>query len=296
MTRDNDANDQTSTTLVRRQLGRLLKEARDGAGLTQEQAGHILEMGKATVGRLEKGENDRVRLRDMDAMGNAYGLAEDKVAELKALAAQTATKSWWQVYRHLIFPGYSTYLGLEAGATHLRFFQPLIIPGILQTAAYARAIERPFRPADTEDDVANRVALRMQRSSVLTRQYKPAQGDFVISESVLHTVVGSDDVMSEQSRHLADMSTRENIRIRILPFTAGHPGHTVATPYIIMDFPKQSREPSVVFTETTIGTMIFEDREDVKEFREVHESIQRAALDDHPSRELIRKIARRYEQ
>ncbi|MFI6366383.1 helix-turn-helix domain-containing protein [Nocardia sp. NPDC050630] len=286
--------DQRSTTLVRRQLGRLLKEAREGAGLTQEQAGRLLEMGKATVGRLEKGENDKVKQRDVDAIGNVYGLPPEKIAELKALAAQTATKPWWQASRHLIYPGYNTYLGLEAGASQLQFYQPLIVPGILQTPDYARAIEQPYRPTDTPADVETRVALRMQRAAVLTRRYKPARAEFVLHENVLHTVVGSRDVMAGVCRHLADMSTRENVSIRIVPYMAGNPTHTVPTPYIIIDFPPESREPSVVYTETTTGTMIFEEEADLKEFRDIHETLERAALGEQESKDRLRTIARRY--
>ncbi|MEU6562704.1 DUF5753 domain-containing protein [Nocardia nova] len=234
--------------------------------------------------------------RDVDAMGNVYGLPVDKIAKLKALAAQTATKSWWQASRHLIYPGYNTYLGLESGASHLYFYQPLVVPGILQTADYARAIEQPYRPTDTADDVENRVALRMQRAAVLTRQYNPARADFVLHENVLHTIVGSPTVMAGMCWHLADMSTRDNVSIRILPFTAGHPGHTVPTPYIVIDFPPESREPSVIYTETTTGTLTFEEDEDVKEFRQVHETLQRSTLEEQESRDRLRQLARRYKQ
>lgn len=288
--------EQPSTTLVRRQLGRLLKEARQGAGLSQEQAGRLLEMGKATVGRLEKGENEKVKKREMEAMGNVYGLSPDRIEELKALAEQTATKPWWQASRHLIYPGYNTYLGLEAGASQLVFYQPLIAPGLLQTADYARAIERPYRPEDTPADVEKRVALRMQRAAVLTRRYKPARATFILHENVLNTIVGSRAVMAGLCRHLLDMGARENVSIRILPCAAGYPTHAVPTPYIIIDFPPESREPSVVYTETTTGIMIFEDDDDLKDFRAVHESLERAALGELDSRERIRDYARRYER
>lgn len=120
------------------------------------------------------------------------------------------------------------------------------MPGILQTADYARAVERPYLPTDTPADVEKRVSLRMQRSAVLTRKYSPAQAEFILHEAALHTIIGSRAIMRGQSMHLADMSTRDNVSVRLLPFTAGHPGHTVATPYIIIDFPTESREPSVV--------------------------------------------------
>ncbi|MGY2125293.1 helix-turn-helix domain-containing protein [Nocardia gipuzkoensis] len=291
--------DQPGSTLPRRQLGRALREAREGAGFTLERAAQLMEMGKTSVGRIEKGQNDKVRLRDVEAFGNLYGLGAEQIAELKALAQQSATKSWWQSSRNLIVPGYNTYLGLESGASELHFYQPVIIPGLLQTKGYATAVEGPMRPDETEQDIAQRVALRLQRSVILTRPRSPVRAEFILHQSVLHTVAGSPRTMSAELRHLADMSTLENVTVRILPYSAGYPGHVVATPYIVLDFPPDGKgyaEPSIVYSETTIGTMFFEEDDDVNQFRKLHETLRSAALGEQPSRDLLRKMARSYEQ
>lgn len=291
--------DQPGSTLPRRQLGRALREAREGAGFTLERAAQLMEMGKTSVGRIEKGQNDKVRLRDIEAFGQLYGLAAEHVEQLKALAQQAPTRSWWQASRNLIVPGFNTYLGLESGASELNFYQPMIIPGLLQARGYATAVEGPMRPDETEQDIAQRVALRLQRSVILTRPRNPVRAEFILHQSVLHTIVGSHRTMSAELRHLADMSTLENISVRILPYSVGYPGHVVATPYIILDFPADGRgytEPPIVYSETTIGTMFFEEDDDVNQFRTVHETLQSAALGEQPSRDLLRKMARSYEQ
>ncbi|MFG3619780.1 helix-turn-helix domain-containing protein [Nocardia sp. NPDC047654] len=291
--------DRPGSTLPRRQLGRALREAREGAGFTLERAAQLMEMGKTSVGRIEKGQNDKVRLRDVEAFGNLYGLDADHVEQLKALAQQSATKSWWQASRNLIVPGYNTYLGLESGASELNFYQPVIIPGLLQTKGYATAVEGPMRSDETEGDIAQRVSLRLQRSVILTRPRSPVRAEFILHQSVLHTIVDSPRTMSAELRHLADMSTLENVTVRILPYSAGYPGHVVATPYIILDFPPDGRgytEPPIVYSETTIGTMFFEEDDDVNQFRVLHETLQSAALEEQPSRDLLRKMARSYEQ
>ncbi|WP_280259281.1 helix-turn-helix domain-containing protein [Nocardia abscessus] len=291
--------DQPGSTLPRRQLGRALREAREGAGFTLERAAQLMEMGKTSVGRIEKGQNDKVRLRDVEAFGNLYGLGAEQIEELKALAQQSATKSWWQSSRNLIVPGYNTYLGLESGASELYFYQPVIIPGLLQAKGYATAVEGPMRPDETEQDIAQRVALRLQRSVILTRPRSPVRAEFILHQSVLHTVAGSSRTMSAELRHLADMSTLENVTVRILPYSAGYPGHVVATPYIVLDFPPDGKgyaEPSIVYSETTIGTMFFEEDDDVNQFRMLHETLRSAALGEQPSRDLLRKMARSYEQ
>jgi transcriptional regulator with XRE-family HTH domain len=293
--------DQPGSTLPRRQLGRALREAREGAGFTLERAAQLMEMGKTSVGRIEKGQNDKVKLRDVEAFGKLYGLSSERIEELTTLAQQTATKGWWHASHHLIAPVFKTYLGLESGVSALSVYQPVIVPGLLQVADYASNIERPYYPGDTQEDLERRVLLRMRRAAILTRKYSPITADFVVHESVLHTIVGSSAVMSTQMRHMADMSTLPNVTVRILPFAAGFPvDKGPVLPYIILDFPLNSREfgaePPVVYTETTIGSMFFEDGNDVKRYREIHESLRRATLEEKPSRDLLRQVARRYEQ
>ncbi|MGW1741440.1 helix-turn-helix domain-containing protein [Nocardia sp. NPDC001965] len=289
--------DRPGSTLPRRQLGRALREAREGVGFTLEQAAREMEMSKTALIRLEKGQNEKVKLRDVEGFGRLYELSEKRIEELKALAQQSATRSWWQASRHLLLSGYNTYLGLESGAAELRSYQPLIIPGLLQVAGYANAVERPVLPGDTPEDLDRRVAVRMRRAAILTRQRKPIAAEFIVHESVLHTVVGSHRVMACQLRHIADMSTRPNVTVRLLPSAAGFPGSAVPVlPYIVIDFPPDSAEPAVVYCENPIGSMFFEEEADVRRHREIHESLRSATLEEQPSRDLLRRMARRYEQ
>lgn len=293
--------DQHGSTLPRRQLGRALREARQGAGFTLEQAAGEMEMSKTSVIRIEKGHNEKVKLRDVEGFGRLYELTEDQIAELKALAQQAATKSWWIGERHLITAGFNTYLGLEAGVEQLRFYQPMIVPGLLEVVEYARAFEAPYFPTDSQEDVERRIALRMRRASILTRQRNPVRAEFIIHESVLHTRVGPPSTMATQLRHIADMGTCPNVAVRILPFSAGHPGKIrPVLPYTIMDFPANSRdfgtEPPVVYAESTTSTMFLENESDVRLYREIHETLRCATLDEQQSKDLLRRVARRYEQ
>jgi hypothetical protein len=266
-------------------------------GFTLEQAAREMEMSKTALIRLEKGHNEKVRVRDVEGFGRLYELTTQRIEELKALAQQTATKSWWQASRHLLVSGYNTYLELESAASELRLYQPLIIPGLLQVEGYASAIERPVLPGDSPEDLDRRVAVRMRRSAILTRQRIPITAEFIVHESVLHTVVGSHRVMAGQLRHIADMGARPNVTVRILPSAAGFPGTAVPVlPYILIDFPTASAEPSVVFCENPIGSMFFEEEPDVNRHREIHEALRSATLEEQPSRDLLRRMARRYEQ
>lgn len=293
--------EQPGSTLPRRQLGRALREARQGAGFTLEQAAQEMEMSKTSVIRIEKGHNEKVRVRDVEGFGRLYELPDDQIAELKILAQQTATKSWWVNSRQRIKAGFETYLELEPAASKLHIYQSSIIPGLLQTLDYAKGIVLPFFPDDTAEDVEQRLALRMRRSAILTRQHRPVHAEFLIHESALHIRVGSAATMCRQMRHIADISTRPNISVRILPFAAGFPGTWAPVhPFIILDFLDGSREfrdePPIVHTETTMGTMFFESSDDVRIYRRIHDTLRAATLEEQQSRDLLRQLARRYEQ
>ncbi|WP_167488238.1 helix-turn-helix domain-containing protein [Nocardia terpenica] len=312
MTKDGEP----SSTLPRRHLGRVLEAARQGAGFTVERAAELMEMGKASLGRIEKGQNQKVPERIVEGYGRLYGLGEDDIAELKDLAEEKATKSWYLkghrliradygVYfgqpRRMVIPGFSAYLGLESAASQLRFYHPLTVPGLLQTADYARAVEGPYLPSDTPEDIEHRVELRLKRAVILTRSREPVQAEFVIQEAALHTIAGSRAVMAGQHRHLAHISTLPNVTIQILPFSAGFPGGwNPVLPYIIVDFPSDSHtyrsEPPVVYAEGTIGTVLSEDEDDVRRYREIHNDLRCAALGEQESRAYLRALATRYEQ
>ncbi|MBF6351508.1 helix-turn-helix domain-containing protein [Nocardia flavorosea] len=293
--------DQPGSTLPRRQLGRALREARQGMGFTLEQAAQEMEMSKTSIIRIEKGHNEKVKLRDVESFGLLYELGEEQIAELKTLAQQSATKSWWIGDRHLIKTGFNTYLGLESSVERLYFYQPMIVPGLLEVVEYARAFEAPYFPSDSSEDVERRIALRMRRASILTRRRNPVTAEFLVHESVIHTRVGTQVTMASQLRHIADMSTLANVHVRILPFSAGFPGKIrPVLPYTIMEFPTDrtefGAEPPVVYVEGTTSTTFFEDQADVRQYRQIHASLRDASLDERQSRDLLRQVARRYEQ
>ena len=141
------------------------------------------------------------------------------------------------------------------------------------------------------------MALRLRRSAILRRPRQPVELDVVLTEAVLSTVVGSPATMELQMQHLADMSTRDNVRIRIVPFSAGLPTNSILTPYTIMDFQQSASkpvEPAVVYAENIIGSMFYQDDKDVRRFREIHDEVRGAARGEDQSREMLRQAARRY--
>ncbi|ONM50743.1 helix-turn-helix domain-containing protein [Nocardia donostiensis] len=294
-----DEPEDTGSTLPRRQLGRLLREAREATGMSLEEAARLMEWGKSTLSRLERGKSERVRVREVSGLCELYGTDDEKTAAIKELAGQAPVRSWWRGYSDVIAAKFKPYIGLEAGASELAIFQPLIVPGLLQTADYARTLDKQYFPNDSDEELERRVALRIQRQHIATRRRQPVRLVVVLHEAVLRTVVGGPRVMAAVCRHIADLSTRENIEVRILPFRAGFPTGIVVSPFIIMTFPKDSRgkpvEPTIVFAESFTGDVYLESSDDVRRCRETFRSLLRATIDVRPSRDLLREIAREYE-
>ncbi|WP_378735148.1 helix-turn-helix domain-containing protein [Nocardia brasiliensis] len=287
-----------SSTLPRRQLGRYLRDWRTQAGLTIAEASRLMEWGASTLQRLEKGQADRIRTIDIQELCRIYGIPDELADGLKGLAQQAAVKSWWHAYGDLIPENFDVYVGLEASAQQLSSYQSELVLGLLQTADYARALHRLGYPDDTDAELERRVQLRMQRQALITRKASPATVAVVLHESVLRRVVGGAKVMAAQLRHLADLSTSDNVSVRILPFAAGIPLGDSTGPFTILEFGTDSKgqpvEPPVVYVEGFTGDLYLERPVDVQRYHRAHECLQRAALDIQTSRHLLRQIAKEF--
>ncbi|WP_280334914.1 helix-turn-helix domain-containing protein [Nocardia wallacei] len=298
MREDEDLED-TAGTLPRRQLGRMLREARQATGMSIEHAARLMEWGTSTLSRLERGQTERIRIRDVLGLCELYGLDEEQTAVIQELAEQAPVRSWWRSYDDVMLAKFNVFVGLEAGASEVAIFQPLIVPGLLQTADYARILDRQYFPDDPEEEIDRRVEVRSQRQHRITRKRHPIRLSVVLHEAVLRTVVGSPAVMAAQLRFIADVSTRENVEVRILPFRAGFPVGRVISSFIVMSFPRNIRggpvEPDIVYAESFTGDVYLERREDVRRCREAFSRLHAATLAARPSRDLLREIAREYD-
>ncbi|WP_433198500.1 helix-turn-helix domain-containing protein [Nocardia sp. CA-107356] len=294
------SDDDSGSTLPRRQLGRHLRDARDALGMTLIESAKLMEWGKSSLQRLEKGQMEKIRTHDIRLLCEQYQLGAERTADLMALAEQTAVKSWWHDYGALITPAFDVYMGLESSAHKLAQFQPSAVPGLLQTADYARSLDVLYFPNDSPEEIDRRVQLRIRRQGLLTRRNKPATYTAVLHESVLRTVIGSRKVMAPQLRHLADLISHPNVDIRVLPFRAGLPVGLSTGPFLILDFDVDKKgkpeEPSVVYVESFTGGIFLERLADLGRYREAYGVIHRAALDVQPSRDLLREVAKEYER
>ncbi|MFI5778344.1 helix-turn-helix domain-containing protein [Nocardia sp. NPDC051570] len=285
--------DLSGTTLPRRQLGKVLRDARQARGLTLDQVAAATGISRPTLSRIELGQYTKVREMEADFLGRYYGLPEARIQFLKSLVDQLSPKIWCKNGQHRPYPVFKTYTSLESYASNGWFHQSIAVPGLLQTADYARTLTRLADPDRPMDEIDAHVDSRMQRGRILTRPHLALRAEFLLQENVLYSLVGSGRIMAAQLQHVADMSTRDNISIRIVPFAAGIPAGVLLTPHIILEFP--DNEPPIVYTEALM-TSVFEDEDVVKQFRAAHDILRKSALEEEPSRDLIRKTARRHER
>lgn len=289
---------ENGSTLARRQLGKYLRDGREGCGLTLQQASALIQRSASTLQRIEKGAMANLREVDLEALCKIYVFDADHTSALKGLAVQGNELSWWCEYDDVIPKNFDFFVGLEASAQRLTTYEPELVPGLLQSPAYASALFDSCCPEDTADEHARRVQLRMRRQSRITRKYQPATLDVVLRESVLRGIVGGPRIMAAQLKHLADFGTRPNVSIQILPFNVGFPLGEAVGPFVILEFGAgkmgQLIEPPVVYTESFTGDLYLAKPSAVRRYHEAYETLRRCALDAEASRAMLRKVAKEY--
>lgn len=286
------------STLPRRQLGRYLRDLRLQIGMTIPEAARLIDRGASTLQRLETGRSERIRLPDIRELCGVYNATDIETEGLMGLAQQAAGRSWWHEYGNLIPDDFDVYVGLESAARQLTAYAPGIVFGLLQTADYARALLRAALPRESGAELDRRVELKMKRQGLIVRKRQPAELDVVLLECALRRLVGSPKLMAAQLRHIADLSTRTNVRVRVLPFRAGIPLGDPMGQFVILGFGTDKKgepvEPPIVYLESYTGDLYLEKAEDVQSYHEGHRALRHAALDEIESRSLLRQVAREF--
>jgi len=272
-------------TLRRRRLGAELKRCREAAGLTQENVSRHFEWHAAKVTRIETARV-AVTPRDVKDLLTLYNVRDEQYRDaLVELARLSRERTWWTDYRDIMRPG--NFVGLEAGASAMRTWEPIVLPGLLQTEGYMRALLRTGRPYDSPEALARRVALRLTRQSRLTGE--PAlELSALVDESAVRRVIGGEDVMQQQLRRLIEVAQLPNVTLQIVPFTAGeHPflGGSAA----LLEF-RETTHLDVVYLEGLAGDYYEEQPSEVARYRQEFERLSARALDHRMTIKMIESL------
>ena len=267
-------------SFYRRRVREALRRARESAGLTQATAAEALDWSMSKLVRIEAGSVG-VSITDLRALLALYGVDDaGQVDELVTMARASKERPWFSKYEKVLSPAFAQYLGYEESASVIRGFQPLTIPGLLQTDDYARAVIEASRA----DQVDERVELRTIRQDLLERPDRP-EIYYVVDEAALHRSVGGAAVMRSQLRHLRDLALEPRLSVRVIPFSAG--AHTsMKGSFTILEFADWDED--VLYLETAGGSVTSrEDQKVIADYRENFELLTAMALGEQESVTLI---------
>jgi transcriptional regulator with XRE-family HTH domain len=290
-------NDEPST-LPRRQLGRFLRKARNEIGLSIDRLAELVELSPAGLQRIESGKVKKVRVRDVQALCEILEVGQVDAERAVELAKQAQIISWYTAFGGLFSDNFNMFVGLEASARKLGSYHEHV-PGLLQTADYARVLIGGFYRDDSAQDIERRVEYRLRRQAIVTRKAVPLELEVLLHESALHRVVGGPRIMAAQLHHLAEISKRPNVTLRIHPFAAGCTWGLLHGPFVILDFGIDAKgrpvEPPLVFLEGQGSNDLYlEKPDDVRRYHDLAAAIRTTALDETKSRDLLRRAARSY--
>jgi transcriptional regulator with XRE-family HTH domain len=274
-------------TALRIMLGGQLRRLREVKRITLEEAGYVIRASASKMSRLETGRVG-FKSRDIADLLTLYGVTNVQEREaLLELARQASAMGWWHDYADVMPAWFEPYVGLEEAASSIRCYEMQRIPGLLQTADYARAIAILGHPGRSDDEIERRVSLRMARQAVITRP-APAHLWMVLDEAALRRPVGPPEVMSGQLRHLMDMADRPNVSLQVVPLTTWGPA-AVGGPFTVLRFSEPDL-PDVVYLEQLTSALYLDKRDTVDHYMAVLERLCVEALDTEGSLKMISDV------
>jgi transcriptional regulator with XRE-family HTH domain len=261
-------------------FGKALKHFRERAGLSLSQLAALSSYSTTVISKLENGRRPP-----------AEGFPErmDAIPELNTEGWLT---QWWEWLkdsaRHAAYPGwFDRWPDFEAMAKMLRWYEPLILPGLVQTDQYARAVLRT-RIGDTDEEISEMVAARLARQAILDKD-KPPTFWIVLDEGTLRRPIGGPHVMREQLNRLAGLARRPNVVIQVIPLAVGAHEGLRAAGFIIADF---ADHPPVAYQDTMVRGVIIDDSDEVASLAFAWDTIKSAALPVAGSLEVIEEVAK----
>jgi transcriptional regulator with XRE-family HTH domain len=269
----------------RRVLARQLRLLREEAGLTLEQAAPKLDF---SVSKLSRVENAQVVIdvHWVKSMLDVYDVGGSRWSELMDLARETQRPGWWRAYGL----GNNSYIAFETEAVRIQDFTPLYVPGLLQTADYARALMIAVPLQRTPAQLDQEIAARMRRQHRLTSARDAFQLVAVVDESVLRRPVGGPEVMRAQLEHMTALAQLDSVTLHVLPSAVGAHAALVSG-FIILHFGDLG-EPDMAYVEHALGALILDKDGEVARARLAFERVLSDALDPAESLALIRRLAR----
>jgi transcriptional regulator with XRE-family HTH domain len=232
-------------TIHRRRLRSELRKAREAVAKTQRETAKAMDWSMSKLIRIETGDV-RISTNDLRALLAYYEISPERTAVMLEVAKAAREPARWSRYRDVASPEYLAFLGYESSASIIRNFEPILVPGLLQTEEYARTVILQVEDEDIKK-VDALVDLRVERQEILVRE-SPPDLHFIIDESVIRHIVGGHEIMRRQLLHLRELAALPHMHIRIATFELGVYAR-MRVPYVIFEF-EAPQDEDVLYIET----------------------------------------------
>ncbi|WP_435255706.1 helix-turn-helix domain-containing protein [Streptomyces althioticus] len=277
-----------SPTAHRRRLSIELKKLREKSALTCAQVGQALDWSGSKVNRMETGSG-RVQPSDVDALCRFYDTSDELREFLKSLAREAKTRGWWQVHGAGVPEWFNIYIGLEQDASTLRQYQCEVLPGLMQTEAYARELHTTGAHMSAED-IDRAVRVRLERQEMLTRPDAP-EAWFVVNEGAVRNVIGDREVMREQLERILETTELPSVTLQVLPFDSGT--YPATGSFTMLGFPAPE-DPDLVYRDGITDAVYLEGEHHVREYTRAFDGLRAAALSPQRSARLVQSVVKEY--
>ncbi|MFY1669075.1 helix-turn-helix domain-containing protein [Plantactinospora sp. WMMB334] len=269
-----------------RRLGIALRHAREAAGLTLEQAADEINSTRSTLSRYENAQT-MVSPASVRALLTLYKRPEGEMDDMVALAKEARKPGWWVSYSYILDRRTIDFIAVEAEATAIANFEPSLVPGLLQTPEYIRAIMRGGPHTLRDEEVEQRVQIRIGRQERL-KETDPPIFDAIVDEGALLRPVGGEAVMAAQLQALLKMSELPNVTIQVVPLKAGYHRGTRGSLHIL-EF-EDPEDPTLASVETVAGQLILDRPADLRTCAKIMEHLRAVALSPAESRDTINRL------
>jgi len=276
-----------ASIIKRRRLAAALRQLREEAGLTLDEIAFQMDLAQSTMSRIETG---RARARPAIVRGllTVYGVHGAEADVIVQLARDASQRDWWYAYRDVMPDWFRTFVGLEGEATKIQVFQPQVVPSLLQTEEYARALLGAGWTNRTPAEASRLVQLRLRRQEIL--RYRPGpECHLVLGEAALHCRIGTPEIFAAQLDRLVQLIDEGRHSIQVLPFTAGATGGELGQ-FVLLDFP-HPEDPPVGYVEHLVGGQLVEEPTEVARIQAAFDHQRALALTPEESRKLITEVA-----
>ena len=278
---------QAGPTALRIALGGHLRRLREAGGITREAAGNVIRASSSKISRLELG---RVACKEYDVADllTLYGVTNPQERQtLLTLVRRANAPGWWREYGDVLPSWFATYLGLEQAASVIRTYQPRLVPGLLQTEDYARAVMLRRHPQASADEIERRIAVRIARQAFLNQPGAPELW-VALDEAALQRPPSDEELRRAELLHLIEMAQRPNITLQVVPFEAND-DDAVSGPFTILRFSEPDL-PDVVYIEYLTNAICLDKKSDTVQYLAIMDNLCIQAMSPTETISLLQGI------